>query len=89
MAKTLRARRMNQIIYIALGTAIAIIILFIIIFNIFTGKKSNEMQIGKNIASTEKTSEEASSSIGKTVEELANYEELEEDDVVQIQQESR
>ena len=84
MAKTLREKRINRIIYISLGSAITIVILFIVFFNIFTGKKNNEMQIGKNMASNENTSEEASSSIGKTVEELANYEELNEEDITQV-----
>lgn len=70
MAKTLREQKINQIIYISLGGAIAIIILFIILFNAFSGKdkSDNNVQIAQN-GNEQNSSEQANSSIGKTVEE--------------------
>ena len=75
MAKTLRDDRINKITYISLGGAVAVIILFIILFNIFNGNKKNDnLQINEN-NSAESITEEANSSIGKTVDEAQNNEE--------------
>lgn len=75
MAKTLRDDRINKITYISLGGAVAVIILFIILFNIFNGNKKNDnLQISEN-NSAESITEEANSSIGKTVDEAQNNEE--------------
>ena len=84
MAKTLREKKINQIIYISLGSAIAIIILFIILFNAFTNNKGNEeLQIGE-----ENSIEQANSSIGKKASELKDYEEIEEDNEIQVKTDS-
>ena len=47
MAKTLRNDKINKIIYISLGGVVVAIILFIVLFNIFSNK-GNNMQIGEN-----------------------------------------
>lgn len=67
MAKTLRDKNINQIIYITLGGAIAVIVLFIIVFNAFTGKKNKS---NTNLG-TDNSIEQANSSIGKKVDDLA------------------
>lgn len=87
MARTLREKRINRIIYFSLGGTIAVVILFIILFNIFTNKKNNEigMQIGENTDSSINSSEEASSSIGKKVDEITDYEEIGENEAVNVQ----
>lgn len=84
MAKTLREKNINQIIYISLGGAIAAIILFIILFNAFSNKKNKnnaDLQIGEGNSSSENSIEQANSSIGKKVDELKGYEEVDEDTV--------
>lgn len=84
MAKTLREKNINQIIYISLGGAIAAIILFIILFNTFSNKKNNknaDLQIGEGNSSSENSIEQANSSIGKKIDELKGYEEVGEDTV--------
>ncbi|MBR1654727.1 MAG: peptidoglycan DD-metalloendopeptidase family protein [Clostridia bacterium] len=83
MAKTLRNQRINQIIYISVGGAIAAIILFIILFNTYTGKKnkSNSIQLSEN-SSDEQVIEETNSPLGKKVDELQGDNESED---VQVQ----
>lgn len=86
MAKTLREKNINQIIYISLGGAIAVFILFIILFNVFANKKNNSnsnMQLGQT-NSNENSIEQANSSIGKKVEDMKKYEEVNEENSVQI-----
>ena len=78
MAKTLRAKKINEIIYFSLGGAIIAIIIFIVLFNVFNNKKkSTNTQIGDNSNITE----EASSAVGKKVDE---YEEIDEQEPVQV-----
>jgi len=89
MAKSLRGKTVNQIMYITIGCVIAAIILCIALFISF-GKKDNSENIGLEVSDNqnqpELTLEEASSSIGKTVEESENYEEVQ--DTVQVKVES-
>lgn len=89
MAKSLRGKTVNQIMYITIGCVIAAIILCIALFISF-GKKDNSENIGLEVSDNqnqpESTSEQASSSIGKTVEESENYEEVQ--DTVQVKVES-
>ena len=85
MAKTLREKNINQIIYISLGGAIAAIILFIILFNVFTNKKNkNNLQIGQGNNVEQNSIEQANSSIGKKVDELKDYKEIDEENSVQV-----
>ena len=92
MAKNLRSRSINQIIYIAIGSIIALIILGISLFIVLekrTNSDNTNLKIGDNqsqagIASEQSISEEASSSIGKNVKELAEYEELSETETIQV-----
>ena len=78
MAKTLRNQKINQIIYISVGGAIAAIILFIILFNLFTSKKnnSNSIQLSDN-PSDGNVIEETNSPLGKKVDELKEENESE------------
>lgn len=72
MARTLRDDRINKITYISLGGVVAAIILFIILFNIFNSNKKNEnLQISEN-NSAENITEEANSSVGKSVNDAKN-----------------
>ena len=82
MARTLREKKINQILYISLGGAIVAIILFIVLFNNISNKKEN-VQIGEN-NSGGITTEEANSSIGKTVDEVEKTDN-EEENTVEIQ----
>lgn len=85
MAKTLREKNLNQIIYISLGGAIAAIILFIILFNVFTNKKNkNNLQIDQGNNVEQNSIEQANSSIGKKVDELKDYKEIKEENSVQV-----
>ena len=85
MAKTLREKNINQIIYISLGGALAAIILFIILFNVFTNKKNNNnLQIGQGSDVEQNSIEQANSSIGKKVDELKDYKEIDEENSVQV-----
>ena len=84
MARSLRDRKINQIMYVSLGGVIVAIVLFIVIFNHFSSNKKESINtpIGDNIASEEFTTEEASSSIGKNVEEAQQgegYEDVKEE----------
>ncbi|MCR5146912.1 MAG: M23 family metallopeptidase [Clostridia bacterium] len=67
MSRTLRDDRINRILYISLGGVVGLIILFIILFNIFSSqnKKNDNLQIGEN--NSDDIIEEANSSIGKSV----------------------
>ena len=82
MARTLREKKINQILYISLGGAIVAIILFIVLFNNISNKKEN-VKIGEN-NSGGITTEEANSSIGKTVDEVEKTDN-EEENTVEIQ----
>ena len=84
MAKTLREKNINQIIYISLGGAIAVIILFIVLFNAFNNKnKNNNIQLGENSNIEQNSSKQAASSVGKKVDELKEYNEIKENETVQ------
>lgn len=85
MAKTLREKNINQIIYISLGGAIAVIILFIVLFNAFNNKnKNNNIQLGENSNIEQNSSKQAASSVGKKVDELKEYNEVKENETVQV-----
>ena len=83
MAKTLRNDKINKIIYISLGGVVVAIILFIVLFNIFSNKENN-MQIGEN-DQKDIVIEEANSSVGKSIEEAKNLTEEDENESVQVQ----
>lgn len=78
MSRTLRDDRINRILYISLGGVVGLIILFIVLFNVFSSKNKNDdnLQIGEN--SSNNAVEEANSSIGKTVDESIENQESEE-----------
>mgnify|MGYP003289811198 CR=1 FL=1 len=76
MAKTLREKKINQIMYICAGGAIVAIILFIILFNMLNGSKNNS---DRNMAGT--IIEQANTSVGKTVEEAQKSEQENNSDV--------
>lgn len=85
MANTLREKRINKIISISVGGSIIAIIIFMIIFNIFMGRRKNNndnFQIADN-NSVGDLIEEANSSIGKNIEEAKQNTESE--DVMKIQ----
>ena len=87
MAKNLRDKKINQIMYISLGGALVAIILFIVLFNFFTNKRENEnndFQVGDINSQDQTLSEEANSSIGKKVDELENSEDKDEWQAVQV-----
>lgn len=78
MSRTLRDERINRILYISLGGVVGLIILFIVVFNIFSSqnKQDNNLQIGED--NSKSLVEEANSSIGKKVNELKDNKENEE-----------
>lgn len=84
MAKTLREERIKKIRYITIGCVIAAIILCITLFSVF-GKNDNSESIGLEISEnqSEVASEEANSSIGKTVEE-SQISEIEQNNTIQV-----
>ena len=88
MAKDLRSKKINQIMYISIGCVIACLILFIILFTVLNNKNESEkidLQIGKSNSPTENAIQDASSSIGKKVDEMNDYEEINDGDSVQVQ----
>jgi murein DD-endopeptidase MepM/ murein hydrolase activator NlpD len=77
MAKTLRGNRINKIMYVSLGGVAVAVILFIILFNYFNNNhKENNLDVGENNSQNTEI-EEANSSLGKTVDELQNSENVE------------
>ena len=76
MANTLRAKKINQIIYISLGGAVAIVTIFIILFNIFGSKKNKQIQVGDNSNVAKDASEQTSLSVGKKAGETEEYEDM-------------
>lgn len=91
MAKDLRSKTVNQIMYITIGCVIAITILCIVLFMILGRKDNSEnmnLQLSESQEQSNSSSEEASSSIGKTVNEASQYEELAETDTIQVQTEN-
>lgn len=88
MAKDLRSKKINQIMYISIGCVIACLILFIILFTVLNNKNKSEkidLQIGKSNSPTENVIQDASSSIGKKVDEMNDYEEINDGDSIQVQ----
>ena len=70
MAKILREKNINQILYIAIGSVLAILILFIVLFSIFNNnEKAENAQIGVQDNSNIQSAEQVSSAVGNTVEE--------------------
>lgn len=79
MAKTLRQKSVNQILYISIGSVIAILILFITLFTIFSqNTKKQNIQIGESSVNNAIPSiEQANSQIGKSINQVKNDEENE------------
>lgn len=79
MAKTLRQKSVNQILYISIGSVIAILILFITLFTIFSqNTKKQNIQIGESsVNNTIPSIEQANSQIGKSINQVKNDEENE------------
>ena len=82
MAKTLKEKKISQILYISLGGAIIAIILFLVLFNVL-GNKKDDLKIGES-NSNEISIEEANSSIGKTVDESKKTDEKDESVEIQV-----
>lgn len=78
MSKTLKQNRMNQILYISIGSVLALLILCIVLFYVFNriGKNSN-IELGENGNSYVPNVEQANSHIGKTISEVENENENE------------
>ena len=92
MAKSLREKKINQIMYVSLGGVITAIILFIVLFNIFSNKSKDDKintQIGEGIMPEQIDIEETNSAIGKSVEESVAAEEYENiENVAELQEHS-
>ena len=91
MAKDLRSKTVNQIMYITIGCVIAVTILCVVLFMFFGGNKNSEnmnVQVGENQNQVELSSEEASTSIGNSVEQVSEYQEVEDSETVQVQTEN-
>ena len=86
MARTLRDKRINQIMYFSVGGVIVAIIAVMILTNIFSknSKKNLEVQTGEN-NSINSGIEQVNTSIGKTVEEAKNIEKQNEEESLQVQ----
>ena len=82
MAKTLKEKKISQILYISLGGAVIAIILFLVLFNVLINK-NDDLIIGEN-NSNQISIEEANSSLGKTVDESKKEEQKEESVDVQV-----
>ena len=70
MANTLREKRVNFILYISIGSALAILIMFIILFNVFSSIKKKSVKIGENSNNNAPQIEQANSQIGKKINEV-------------------
>ena len=92
MAKSLREKKINQIMYVSLGGVITAIILFIVLFNIFSNKSKDDKintQIGEGIMPEQIDIEETNSATGKSVEESVAAEEYENiENVAELQEHS-
>lgn len=87
MAKDLRSKDISRITYISIGCVIAGLILFITLFLVLNGRKNKEkidLQIGENNNSVENVIKDVSSSIGKTVDEVKDYEEINNSESIQV-----
>lgn len=83
MASCLREKRRNQIIYISIGSVFAVLVLFLILFFTFknVGKSNDDiLKLGEG-----NNLEEASKSIGNSVLEEQNSEEIAKNDFVKVQ----
>ena len=70
MANTLREKRFNQILYISIGSALAVIILFIILLNIFSSIRKRNVKLSENNNDNAPQIEQANSQIGKNINEV-------------------
>lgn len=87
MAKDLRSKDISRITYISIGCIIAGLILFITLFSVLNGRKNKEkidLQIGENNNSVENVIKDVSSSIGKTVDEVKDYKEINNSESIQV-----
>ena len=87
MAKDLKSKDISRITYISIGCIIVGLILFITLFSVFNSRKGKEkidLQIGENNNPVENVIKDASSSIGKTVNEMKDYEEVKDGESVQV-----
>ena len=87
MAKDLKSKDISRITYISIGCIIVGLILFITLFSVLNSRKSKEkidLQIGENNNPVENVIKDASSSIGKTVNEMKDYEEVKDGESVQV-----
>lgn len=86
MSRTLRDKRINQIVYICVGGALAVVVIFLVLFNVFSAKRSNMNNI--QIAEQDNKNsvvEEANSNIGKSVDEVKDAEEVKDADNVEVE----
>ena len=72
MANTLREKRLNQILYISIGSVLGVLILFIILFNVFNGIRKKNVKLGENNNNNASQIEQANSQIGKNINEVEN-----------------
>lgn len=87
MAKDLKSKDISRITYISIGCIIVGLILFITLFSVLNSRKGKEkidLQIGENNNPVENVIKDASSSIGKTVNEMKDYEEVKDGESVQV-----
>ena len=86
MARTLRDKRINQIMYFSVGGVIVAIIAVMILTNIFSknNKKNFDVQTGEN-NSVNSGIEQVNTSIGKTIQEAKNVEQQNEEESLQVQ----
>ncbi len=85
MSKTLKSQKMNKIMYIFIGCTIIGIILLITISKVLNNNKNTNLQTGENNNSTPSSIEEASSSIGKKVDEVKESNENKNNETIQVQ----
>ena len=85
MSKTLKSQKMNKIMYIFIGCTIIGIILLITISKVLNNNKNTNLQTGENNNSTPNSIEEASSSIGKKVDEVKESNENKNNETIQVQ----
>ena len=86
MAKTLRDKKINQIMYFSVGGVVIAIIVLMILSNIFSknSKRNNDISTGEN-NSVNLGIEQVNTSIGKTIEESKEIEKQNDDEFLQVQ----
>ena len=86
MARTLRDKRINQIMYFSVGGVLVAIIAVMILTNIFSqnNNKKLEVQTGENNPINSGI-EQVNTSIGKTIEEAKNVEQQNKEESMQVQ----